>query len=308
MARKEDQGRPLPPSQNPVHDSGNNKLQHMESPPSDAKALDEQQQIIHMAENLQERREFAKEKQFLLDVIKKDPRKAYALDRLGWLCLILGRGPEAVIYLSKSLILNPENNWALKGLGAGYNGLHHYASAEAALKKSIAIAPKDEWSYVELATTYSWQGRYGSAEVLLREGIRRCDRKDTLYGALARINLMTGKKDENPISYSMSNYYTNETVRNYKALNSILKRRKIVLVCVQYPMRSLVPLEAIFDDKSNIFFVDNERIFKDAVMKNGFWEYFTDSFGGDFGHCKEKGNRLLAENIAKVILKEVVKK
>jgi hypothetical protein len=28
-------------------------------------------------------------------------------------------------------------------------------------------------------------------------------------------------------------------------------------------------------------------------------------FAGDFGHCTDKGNRLLAENIATVILKEV---
>jgi len=31
-------------------------------------------------------------------------------------------------------------------------------------------------------------------------------------------------------------------------------------------------------------------------------------FGGDFGHCTPKGNRLLATNIADVILKEVFHK
>jgi len=31
-------------------------------------------------------------------------------------------------------------------------------------------------------------------------------------------------------------------------------------------------------------------------------------FGGDFGHCTHKGNRLLAENIANVIFKEVFSK
>ena len=30
-----------------------------------------------------------------------------------------------------------------------------------------------------------------------------------------------------------------------------------------------------------------------------------DMFGGDFGHCTVKGNRLLAENVARVILKEI---
>jgi hypothetical protein len=31
----------------------------------------------------------------------------------------------------------------------------------------------------------------------------------------------------------------------------------------------------------------------------------VDMFGGDFGHCTEKGNQLLAQNIADTILKEV---
>ena len=56
--------------------------------------------------------------------------------------------------------------------------------------------------------------------------------------------------------------------------------------------------------KSDIIFVDNEKIFKDAIREFGYHEYFIDASGGDFGHCTERGNRLLAENIANVILKE----
>jgi len=57
-----------------------------------------------------------------------------------------------------------------------------------------------------------------------------------------------------------------------------------------------------------VIFVDNERIFKDAIGKKGYNKYFTDMFGGDFGHCTQKGNKLLAENIANAILKEVFNK
>jgi len=49
----------------------------------------------------------------------------------------------------------------------------------------------------------------------------------------------------------------------------------------------------------------NEEIFKDEVAKYGRQNVFIDMFGGEFGHCTKKGNRLLAENIANVILKEV---
>lgn len=51
--------------------------------------------------------------------------------------------------------------------------------------------------------------------------------------------------------------------------------------------------------------MDNEAIFKKAIFRDGYKEYFRDMFAGDFGHCTVKGNNLLAKNIADVILKEL---
>lgn len=71
-------------------------------------------------------------------------------------------------------------------------------------------------------------------------------------------------------------------------------------------MRSISPLRKIFEnDEKGVIFVDNELIFKEAINKYGTRAYFKDMFGGDFGHCTDKGNRLLAENIANTILREV---
>ena len=55
----------------------------------------------------------------------------------------------------------------------------------------------------------------------------------------------------------------------------------------------------------NTIFVNNENSFKEAVKAGNYNDYFTDIFGGDFGHCTTKGNNLLAGNIAKTILREV---
>jgi hypothetical protein len=95
------------------------------------------------------------------------------------------------------------------------------------------------------------------------------------------------------------------TVNNYRSMKEILDRRGVRLVCVQYPMRRVAFLKQIFSDGKGVVFVDNEQVFKEAVKKDGFEAYFRDSFGGDFGHCTEKGNRLLAGNIARVILREI---
>ena len=102
------------------------------------------------------------------------------------------------------------------------------------------------------------------------------------------------------------NYDLPNTLSNYHKLKTILDKIGITYVCVQYPMRNLESLKEIFrGNNRDIIFVDNENIFRDAVTKDGHQNYFKDMFGGDFGHCTDKGNKLLAENIAKVILKEV---
>ena len=77
------------------------------------------------------------------------------------------------------------------------------------------------------------------------------------------------------------------------------------MVCMQYPMRGMEPLRRMFRGREEgIVFVDNEKVFQDAVKSLGFEEYFCDLFAGDFGHCTKKGNKLLAENLANVLSKE----
>jgi len=100
-----------------------------------------------------------------------------------------------------------------------------------------------------------------------------------------------------------SDCYNSITVLNYQMLKKILDRRRIKLVCVQYPMRSIESLKRIFNSSDNVIFVDNENIFEKALKKGSYKEYFIDMFFGDFGHCTSKGNRLLAENIANEVLK-----
>jgi len=99
--------------------------------------------------------------------------------------------------------------------------------------------------------------------------------------------------------------YNPMTLDNYRKLKEALDRRGIRLVCVQYPMRSIASLKKMFLDQEGIVFVDNEQIFKEAVNKTNYKDYFIDIFGGDIGHFTLNCNRLLAKNIADVILKEV---
>jgi len=102
-------------------------------------------------------------------------------------------------------------------------------------------------------------------------------------------------------------YCNSMTIHNYQKLKDILDKRKIKFVCMQYPLRSIVPLKNIFspEERKTIVFVDNEGAFKEALRKTGYSVYFQDVFAGDFGHCTAKGNRLIAENIFQTILSEI---
>ncbi len=77
---------------------------------------------------------------------------------------------------------------------------------------------------------------------------------------------------------------------------------------VQYPRRSVKPLKAILVPVKNIIFVDNQKIFSDAINNGIYEDYFLDRFAGDFGHRTPLGNRLLANNIADVLIREIFSK
>jgi hypothetical protein len=91
------------------------------------------------------------------------------------------------------------------------------------------------------------------------------------------------------------------TARNYRAARDLLRRHGVTLVAVQYPLRDVESLRGMFDDDTGIVFVDNETPFREALGGASYTDYFTDAFAGDFGHLTRRGNRLLAETIARAI-------
>jgi tetratricopeptide (TPR) repeat protein len=172
---------------------------------------------------------------------------------------------------------------------------------EESYKKAIEFNPKDNRAYIELGQIYRNQGKYSQSEESYKKAIEFNPENDKLYAGLAVTYKETGRYESAQECYKKANelrleYYNPVTRHNYLRLKEILDKRGIKLVCVQYPVRSAESLRKIF--------VDNERVFKEASNKKSYKEYFIDIFGGDFGHCTYKGNRLLAENIANVILKE----
>jgi len=238
--------------------------------------------------------------------IALNPENDEAYFRLGWLYRLQRKPLEAEEVLKKAIALNPKNDGAYVELGWLYRLQDKFPQAEEVLKKAIALNPKNDNAYVGLGWLYRQQDKFPEAEELFKKAVAlnpeddlACRALGSLYREMNRIELVE------EYNKKVSDEYRPLTVDNYRRLKTILDRRAIRLVCVQYPMRSVEPLKQIFEGERRVIFVDNERVFKEAVIQLSYREYFRDMFAGDFGHCTSKGNRLLAENIANVILKEI---
>jgi len=255
---------------------------------------------------------FSQAEDSLKKALELNPKNDAVYFELGCLYREQGKFSQAEEALKKALKLNPKNGKACFSLGWLYQNQSKSLQAEDIFRKTIELNPGNDDLYLELGCLYREQGKFSQAEETLKKAIELNPKNDGAYGAILILYEKMGKpglakeyaKKANAVRLG---YYNPITTNNYRKLKEILdKGGGIRLVCVQYPMRSIGPLKRIFKgNEEGIIFVDNERIFRDAVKKDGSRAYFTDMFGGDFGHCTEKGNRLLAENIANAILREV---
>lgn len=252
---------------------------------------------------------FALAEKFFKKAIELNPENADANSSLGWLYFDQKKYALSEQSFKKAIELSPKNEFTYRSLAWFYIERAKFDQAEELLKKAIEINPISHHQYMKLGWLYITQGKYTQAEELFKKAIELNPRNDVVYAGLGLLYKEKLCRTDAERYYSIadklrSNSYNLITCRNYQQIKETLDKRGIQLVCVQYPMRSATALKKIFEGRQGIIFVDNENIFKEAVARASYKEYFTDMFAGDFGHCTPKGNRLLAENIANVILKE----
>jgi len=266
---------------------------------------------IQLGSFYQERGRFSEAESSFKKATELNPTNDEAYGYLGSSYHDLGKWSEAEESYKKALEINPRNVGVYIRRAFSYYEQGRFSEAEKSFKKAIELDPGNEGIYVELGQCYQNQDKFSEAEESFKKAIELDPRNDKAYAALETFYIEMGKmelarKYGNEARDLRLDSYSLITAANYQKLKAILDKRGIVYVCVQYPMRSLELLKKLFQgNDKGVIFVDNEEIFKSAVQREGWEEYFHDLFAGNFGHCTEKGNRLLAQNIAKVILKEV---
>ncbi len=257
--------------------------------------------------------EFSQTADLLRKALEINPKNDKAYFELGWLYQMQGERRLSEDFFKKAIEINPKNDSAYAKLGAGYRRQREFSLAEDSFKKAIEINPRDVFPLFELGGLYRDQGKFPEAEVLFKKAIEIYPRNSRALVAMSSLYEEMGKPELAKAYASKAKHLGLEdqaavTADNYHKLKEILDKKGIKLVCVQYPVRKVDPLKRIFEKDKGVIFVDNERVFKEAVREGSYNEYFRDMFGGDFGHCTPKGNLLLAQNIADVILKEVFNK
>ena len=83
-----------------------------------------------------------------------------------------------------------------------------------------------------------------------------------------------------------------------------LIKNDIIYICMGYPTMSIEKFKDLFknsDLENKIYFVSNEDNFKEELKKHSYYEIFRDNFAGNFGHCTDYGNEIIAKKLAKTI-------
>ena len=243
--------------------------------------------------------------------LKPDSEEAYF--GLVQACAMQLKYSEAEEYFKRALKINHSNDQLLLMMSWYFIEQKKYAQAEEVLLRVVQINPLNEKACIELARVYINQSLYKRAEEYLSKAIKINPHSYAAFATMGVLNNKRGDflqaKEYFDKANILTRYYDNALLRhNYRQLKEILDKRKIVLVCVQYPMRSILPLKEMFSGDQGAIFVDNEIIFKESIKADGYTKYFVDMFGGDFGHCTPEGYKLLAANIARVIFKKYFSK
>ncbi len=205
-----------------------------------------------------------------------DQQNYWAYIELGEWLKELKRNDEAEKTFLKAIDINPRNYLAYVKLTEFYRGNARFVSEEELLRKAVLVNPSDEKLLNDLVLCFKHQGK----EALAKEYARRAQRATTAK-------------------------YHPLTVSNYNALAEKVRHHGIKLICMQYPLLDIKPLRHVLRAHKEVIFLENKEKFEDVLETARYNEYFTDSFGGDFGHCTRKGNRLIAENLANAILTQL---
>jgi len=217
-------------------------------------------------------------KVILEEMINKNLDKEKALAALGHIHLRQENYQDAEELLTQAVSLNPDNTESHELLGAVYLNLGIPEKATAHFERALDLGAETD-------------GPYNFLEQLYRSTNSSQKKIKALY---AKRGVSVQDHSDRP---------TAEVTRyHYQKFYQILKAKGINYIAMQYPTRDVGELKKIFKGDEDIIFISNKENFEQALREGTHEDYFIDLCYKDFGHATQKGNELIAKNVANVIL------
>jgi len=209
--------------------------------------------------------------------------------------------------IQKAIETNPNNVFAYSALGEVYR---IYGEQEKRINVYILGVSKVPNSFdllYEIGKYYYSQENYIESEKYLQEALNNADKNNginsNIYQILANIYRKQNRNNEAEKALGMATQSSDVLENNLPIIAEILKKKGVKLIAMQYPLRDVNILKNILKDY-DASFVDNKVTFEQAINEKGVDNIFLDMFAGDFGHCTPEGNRIMAENVASIIIEE----
>ncbi|MHB9154684.1 MAG: tetratricopeptide repeat protein [Endomicrobiales bacterium] len=265
---------------------------------------------LSRADEYYAKRDFRNAGQLYREAVEKHPESPDAFVKLATVYQRQDRYDDATNLYVKAAALHPGDLEILKNAGIDFTLRKRYRDAEPALLKALELDGTDGDLYLALSRVYVEQGRTGEAKELLSKAVKAHLLNDRVPRYLGVLCLSTKEYALADSYFAMADdiamkYADPAACADYRALARTVLSRKIHLVCMQYPMRSIKPLKKMLQPCDGILFVDNEKVFEDALKRGKFNDYFRDQYGGDFGHLTRKGMIILTLNAGNTLLEKL---
>lgn len=258
------------------------------------------------------RGDFGQAQDYLLTAIEQDPNNYSPYLELGRMYEEQKNYGRALVFFKKAGDLRPKSNLALLELGRCYDKLGQREETFKLYKLLFERNPSEFWVYPEIGTWFKEHNHLTQAERVFLRAIEINPTDYSLYAKLAEVYGARGNNDQARIyqakaieEQTKANGYLPMTVDNYNKIVEVVLSRGIKLICMQYPLRNIEPLKDVLKRKDKIIFVENKTNFEEALKNAEYSLYFSDNFGGDFGHCTRRGNELIARNAARAVAETI---
>jgi tetratricopeptide (TPR) repeat protein len=251
-----------------------------------------------------------------LEVLKLHPAHQMAHIELGQICREMGKFDLAESYYLKAIELGKKSDDPLKRYSWAYVLLMNLFDETRQAAKADELAARIEKEFAPSYMPFEYLADYYRKRKN-DEGVNRVLAASVVAKPhSARLHLLwalrlkeLGRSDEARAETLLaqkteqSGELRELTGDSYRRLSEEIRARGILHLAMQYPRRDLADLEAMLGRESpGLRFVDNGPNFADALARKKYVDYFTDDFGGNFGHMTPAGNRLVAESVMKTLL------